>query len=379
MYLWGGDMFSGIQPVTVVFNNAKNCFLHVPAKLISHLSLKENQALELSSCRDGPPAFLSWTLSRSSSDSDGQCVELCRHLADRLGLRDREEVKGFLKACQQVSSVHRVFVEPLSADDWELLELHSGALEQKLLDQIRVVFPDAVFPVWVDSHTVIYIHIASLSPSVPYGRLEPFTELVVTPKKQASHLKGLPHSRFDSPPTPAAPPQTISPPSQQWGGIADLKSLFSYMTKGTRDPLKEVLSVPEVPTLLADALYRVCGSPPLSLAAASHVAPGVLHVFPLEHGSNFDIADAQPEMTYGLLSKVPSPTERARVEKKKKNAAGDGGAEAKGQEATVVRLVCHGTDMQRRHTQGSIHCGQVWVRQTKIKQGSRPHSFSPCI
>lgn len=38
-------------------------------------------------------------------------------------------------------------------------ELHSGALEQKLLDQIRVVFPDAVFPVWVDNHTVIYIHI----------------------------------------------------------------------------------------------------------------------------------------------------------------------------------------------------------------------------
>lgn len=219
---------------------------------------------------------------------------------------------------------------------------------------------------------------------MPYGRLEPFTELVVTPKKHASHLKGLPHSRFDSPPAPAAPPQTVSPPGQQWGGIADLKSLFGYMTKGTRDPLKEVPSVPEVPTALADALYRVCGSPPLSLADASRVAPGVLHVFPLGDASNFDIAEAQPEVTYGLLSKVPSPTERARVEKKKKNAAGDGGAEAKGQEAkgqeaTVVRLVCHGTDMQRRHTEGSIHCGRVWVRPTKIIQGARPHSFSPCI
>lgn len=38
-------------------------------------------------------------------------------------------------------------------------ELHSAALEQQLLDQIRVVFQDAVFPVWVDSHTVIYIQI----------------------------------------------------------------------------------------------------------------------------------------------------------------------------------------------------------------------------
>lgn len=38
-------------------------------------------------------------------------------------------------------------------------ELHGAALEQQLLDQIRVVFTDAVFPVWVDSHTVIYIQI----------------------------------------------------------------------------------------------------------------------------------------------------------------------------------------------------------------------------
>ncbi|XP_051926530.1 peroxisome biogenesis factor 1 [Hippocampus zosterae] len=366
-------MFSGIQPVTVVFNNAKNCFLHVPAKLISHLSLKENQALELSSCRDGPPAFLTWTLSRSSSDSDGQCVELCRQLAEMLGLRDRQE--GFLTACQQVSSVHRVFVEPLSADDWELLELHSGPLEQKLLHQIRVVFPGAVFPVWVNSHTVIYIYIASLSPSVPYGRLEPFTELVVTPKKQAGHPKGLPYPRFDSTSAPAAPSQAISPPSQQWGGIADLKSLFGYMTKGTRDPLKEIPSVPEIPAVLADALYRVCGSPPSSLAAASCVVPDVLHVFPLGHASNYDIADAQPEVTYGLLSKVPSPPERARVEKKKENAAGDGGAEAKGQEATVVRLVCHGADMQRRHTEGNIHCGRVWIPQVlSVRLDIPPHS-----
>lgn len=38
-------------------------------------------------------------------------------------------------------------------------ELHSASLEEKLLDQIRVVFKDAVFPVWVDNHTVIYIQI----------------------------------------------------------------------------------------------------------------------------------------------------------------------------------------------------------------------------
>lgn len=38
-------------------------------------------------------------------------------------------------------------------------ELHYLALEQQLLDQIRVVFRDAVLPVWVDQHTVIYVKI----------------------------------------------------------------------------------------------------------------------------------------------------------------------------------------------------------------------------
>lgn len=40
-------------------------------------------------------------------------------------------------------------------------ELHSAALEQQLLEQNRVVFPDAVFPVWVDQRTLIYIRIGS--------------------------------------------------------------------------------------------------------------------------------------------------------------------------------------------------------------------------
>lgn len=29
--------------------------------------------------------------------------------------------QGFLRPCQQVSSVHQVFVEPLTSDDWEIL------------------------------------------------------------------------------------------------------------------------------------------------------------------------------------------------------------------------------------------------------------------
>ncbi|XP_071776236.2 peroxisomal ATPase PEX1 [Centroberyx gerrardi] len=401
-------MFSnqGIQSVTVVFNNTKNCFLHLPSNLISHLSLQENQALELS-WGDGSSVFLSWTRNRASSNLENHKVELCRQLGDKLGLKDGEQ--GFLRPCQQVSSVHQVFVEPLSSDDWEILELHSAALEQQLLDQIRVVFHDAVFPVWVDHRTAIYIRIASLSPSVSYGRLEQFTELVVSPKSRTgtSSLTGFPlttsqnqhlHSQSNSGLFPSLGSSLESgvqetslyssvdcassiPQSHQWGGIADLKSLLRYMLKGTYDPVKEVPPVPDIPALLTDSVHRVCSAPPDSLCTISNAATGVIHLFPWSHGMDAGSTGGQTAVTYGLISKVPSPKEvRDRVKQameKKKTigvskvaaaaTAGDGGEQVKEEEATVVRVVCHHMEKlagkQRCSNKGEIHCGRVWIPQ----------------
>ncbi|XP_037651212.1 peroxisome biogenesis factor 1 [Sebastes umbrosus] len=392
-------MFSnqGIQPVTVVFNNAKTCFLHLSSKLISHLSLNENQALELS-WGHGCPVFLSWTQNRTSSSLDSHKVELCRQLGEKLGLIDGEQ--GFLRPCHQVSSVHQVNVEPLSSDDWEILELHSAALEQQLLDQIRVVFRNAVFPVWVDSHTAIYIQIASLSPSVPYGRLEQFTELVVSPKSRAGidDLNGPPvrnseEQRFHrqqnvDPSSPSGPLESISPAPQshQWGGIADLKSLLRYMIKGTYDPVKELPPVPDVPALLSDSIYRVCGAPPDSLCTMSHVATAVVHLYPWSHRLNAGPTAGQSPVTYGMLSKVLSPKEsrdRAKQAMEKRKNTVDtkvaGGEEMKEEEAMVVMVVCHGTDKLaqkgRSHSKGEIHSGRVWIPQPlAIRLNIIPHS-----
>uniref|UniRef100_A0A3Q0SWE0 Peroxisomal ATPase PEX1 n=1 Tax=Amphilophus citrinellus TaxID=61819 RepID=A0A3Q0SWE0_AMPCI len=387
-------MFSnqGIQPVSVSFNNAKNCFLYLPSKLISHLSLKENQPLELS-CGHGSSVFLSWTQNRSTSSLDSHKVELCRQLGEKLGLTDGEQ--GFLRPCHQVSSLHRVFVEPLSSDDWEILELHSSALELRLLDQIRVVFQDAVFPVWVNNHTVIYIRIVSLSPSVPYGRLEQFTELVVSPKIRAeigtlrdSLVKSNPNqenfhrqpnvdfsSSYSGPSSETTSSTPSTPSSHQWGGIADLKNLFRHMIKGAYDPVKEQPPLPEIPALLTDSLYRVCSSPPHSLSTISHVATGAIHIFPWSHNFNARLSEGHASITYGLISKVPSPKEtrdktKRAMEKKKKARAAKGSAmpeeeEVKEEEAMVVRAVCHCTELLacKQRSKGEIHSGRVWIPQ----------------
>uniref|UniRef100_A0A8C5F5K5 Peroxisomal ATPase PEX1 n=1 Tax=Gadus morhua TaxID=8049 RepID=A0A8C5F5K5_GADMO len=378
----------GIQPVTVVFNNAKNCFLHLPPNVISHLSLHENQALELS-WGHGSPVFLSWTRSRRSSKPEEHIVELCRQLGERLGLKEGEQ--GFLRPCQQVSSVHQVFVEPLSSDDWEILELHSAALEQQLLDQIRVVFKDAVFPVWVDQRTAVYIRIASLEPAVPHGRLERSSELVVSPKTRpgtGSFLRTPPGSGQDPPPyrhpTSEPPPSSPQPPSpaqnQQWGGIGNLTGLMRYLFTGAVGPAKETMpSVPELPALFSASLLRVCHQPPNALCTINPGAAAVVHLFPWNETVDTGCSIlSQSAVTYGLLSKIPTPKEardgakRATEPKKNAGALKVGEELAKeqqeeveeGKELAVVRVVCHHVEeLQDDQNRGEIHSGRVWITQ----------------
>ncbi|XP_055369013.1 peroxisome biogenesis factor 1 isoform X2 [Betta splendens] len=345
-----------------------------------------NQALELS-WSHGDPVFLSWTQNRTSSSLESHQVALCRRLGEKLGLKDGEQ--GFLRPCHQVSSVHQVLVEPLTSDDWEILELHSATLEQHLLDQIRVVFQDAVFPVWVDSHTAIYIQIASVLPSVPYGRLEQFTELVVSPKIRDGISN--PRQQKSDLAFPSLQNAAPRPQSHQWGGIADLKSFLQYIIKGAYDPVKELPPVPDIPALLTDSTYRVCGAPPPSLCTISHVATGVIHLFPWEHRQYSGLSGCLSPVTYGLLSKIASPKETRDKAKqsmeKKKNQGGTkvdptavDGEEAKDEEVMVVRVVCHGSEIltanHKSCSKEKIHNGRVWIPQPlATKLNIVPHSI----
>uniref|UniRef100_A0A674E9L7 Peroxisomal ATPase PEX1 n=1 Tax=Salmo trutta TaxID=8032 RepID=A0A674E9L7_SALTR len=374
----------GIQPVTLIFHNTKNCFLHLPSNLLKQLSLHDNQALELSWGHDAR-VFLSWTRSRSPANQEDHKVALSRQLGEKLGLRDGEQ--GFLRSCQQVLSVQQVFVEPLSSDDWEILELHSAALEQQLLDQIRVVFPDAVFPVWVDQRTVIYIRIASLTPTVPYGRLEQFTELHVSPKIRAGS-EDLSCAPFGSSlsnqnqPLHRQPNFDLSPSS----------SLVRYMLTGNYDPVRETPPIPTIPALLSDSVFRVCRAPPVSPGPLS-ATHGVVHILPWGQQMGGNINGGQPAVTYGLLSKVLSPKEvreRAKQAMEKKKSGGAGGAPQPGgaggagdreekEDATVVKVLCHLTEglkgKQGSSRERELHSGKVWIPQSlETSLHINPHS-----
>ncbi|XP_013908117.1 PREDICTED: peroxisome biogenesis factor 1 [Thamnophis sirtalis] len=175
--MWGARGV-GVAAASVSLSGVKNCFLHLPTWLISYLRLQQDQIVKVS--WGNQSVFLGWMESRHQRQTEENIVEINRQLAGTLGIKNGQQV--FLEPCSQVLSCQQVEVEPMSADDWEILELHALSLERHLLNQIRIVFPKAIFPVWVEQHTCIYIQIVTLKPQALYGRLEACTELLVSPK-----------------------------------------------------------------------------------------------------------------------------------------------------------------------------------------------------
>jgi len=81
----------------------------------------------------------------------------------------------------QVSEPERILVEPVSEDDWELLvmqssfltpsssclryyvlqERHPDDVEQQLLNQIKIVYEQQVFPYWIDRQHLIRLRVGA--------------------------------------------------------------------------------------------------------------------------------------------------------------------------------------------------------------------------
>ncbi|KAK1940471.1 Peroxisome biosynthesis protein PAS1 [Phytophthora citrophthora] len=114
-------------------------------------------------------------------------IEVPAEFARCVGIQDHLE-----KMPQAFIGVHvvevlpiarQVNVEPCTPDDWELIQLHAGAIETELLRQMCVVNDKQVSPIWINQHTLIHIR-ASLPVGMEHARLTPVSEVIVAPKER---------------------------------------------------------------------------------------------------------------------------------------------------------------------------------------------------
>uniref|UniRef100_A0A8C0D0P4 Peroxisomal ATPase PEX1 n=1 Tax=Balaenoptera musculus TaxID=9771 RepID=A0A8C0D0P4_BALMU len=97
--MWGSGRLAGVggdgAAVTVAFTNARDCFLHLPRRLVAQLHLLQNQAIEVAWGHE--PAFLSWVEGRHFSDQGENVAEISRQVGQKLGLSNGEQIPDDLR------------------------------------------------------------------------------------------------------------------------------------------------------------------------------------------------------------------------------------------------------------------------------------------
>ena len=175
------------QTGVVTNDHSKTCFASVSADLMSSLNYDtSSQGMPiLKLTTDTRVNYISAIVTTSNAIQEVKINSLYAHC---LGLTVGSAV--FVEIVQNLSPCLNANIEPVTVDDWEILELHSAQVESSLLDQIRVVWPGQVFPLWVDNGSVcVYMKTADINPQdQPFAVLMPLTELIVAPKLRQPNI-----------------------------------------------------------------------------------------------------------------------------------------------------------------------------------------------
>ncbi|KAI0665466.1 AAA-domain-containing protein [Trametes maxima] len=248
-----------------------------PQSLAVHLTLVSGKA----SPQDVQKreAYVGWTgmasassLAHFNSSSGGdkglETVEIDPQYAEGLGfaLGDVVEI-GLLHDLGYAKSVS---TEPVTSDDWEILELHASHVESTLLSQVRVAVVGQEIDVWVLGRTRVRLNVVSLEPSSSKAMLlTTSTEVSIAPKLRSKSKPTKPEtkeSRKAAPLTNGTAARTTPAPGKSKAHTRSRtlrlipKRTFDRSTRDARNGADESIAYVSYRTL-ADLQPRL--SPPL--------------------------------------------------------------------------------------------------------------------
>ncbi|KAK6087338.1 peroxisome biosynthesis protein [Seiridium cupressi] len=142
-------------------------------------------------------------------DQEVASVEVDAILASTVGLNDGQKVMAIIHVDPPLA--HTVNIEPLTPEDWEIIELHATFLETNMLSQIRAL-PNPTYTIaqgppplphpltlYLSPTSTANVKVVSLEPApaanVPFVKIGPNAEVIVAPKTRAKPPKGNRESR----------------------------------------------------------------------------------------------------------------------------------------------------------------------------------------
>ncbi|EGG20774.1 peroxisomal biogenesis factor 1 [Cavenderia fasciculata] len=188
----------------VTLRHSPNCFVNLPLK-IAHTLAQRNESTQLilelkwydKANKEDKYAFVGWSGGSSSSMGNNHhhhhndSLEMSQEMAQCLGLVEGQMIRLKAASASAVQKATTVEVEPVTSDDWEILEVHAEYLEEQLLNQINVVSSGQIIPIWIHQKIVIHLRVIDVTPKSSSSsssnqpsavKLSNDSEIIVAPK-----------------------------------------------------------------------------------------------------------------------------------------------------------------------------------------------------
>ncbi|KAL2897600.1 Peroxisome biogenesis protein 1 [Bienertia sinuspersici] len=113
---------------------------------------------------------------------DAAEYEIAQEFAACIGLPDGEIVQ--VRVLSNVPKAGIITIEPVTEDDWEVVELNAQSAEAAILNQVRTIQGKMSFPLWLHGHRIVTFTVVSMMPDRTVVQLVPGTEVAVAPKRR---------------------------------------------------------------------------------------------------------------------------------------------------------------------------------------------------
>lgn len=128
--------------------------------------------------------LVSWSGDTTDSSDGRNVIQINGLFANKCGFSHRQNVLvSYVPTpeTEAIQSATKCHLKPITENDWEILSLNSDFIESNLLNQIRVVSPRLVFPVWItnQSNVCLFVQAFNLIPNSKAIILSNSTEVLV--------------------------------------------------------------------------------------------------------------------------------------------------------------------------------------------------------
>ncbi|EDV96607.1 GH15109 [Drosophila grimshawi] len=160
----------------VVYRPTRNNFLLLPDQYYGVVSTYDTGCLKLQ--YNGRMHYASWAPQAGGGIKDNE-IGINARAAKELDLHENDLVKCALIA--DVLNLRSVHVTPVSAKDWEIIELSTEKISASVLEQTRIVNSPQILLVWINKSMQVALTVDRLKPYMKFGRIDHNTQLIVAP------------------------------------------------------------------------------------------------------------------------------------------------------------------------------------------------------